>query len=315
MAPALLIAMHLVIRRAVASDFDLARDLCPVSGVSRSRKKEAWDLLWRETCPFGVVITDISDHGAAADRGLMLGCYVHDHAVDEMYRSKRSPAMAILARMARSGSNPFVRPDEVGRSNGTSGLNLMICQYGWRGDFNSEPSPNLRALLCQGFSDRHGGNRLKSILGEVCNSSFAELAQKSGFQVLNDYSQWPGSDDGRRPYLVGINRDTALTTENPWLVRLFTYYPPKFHFTEPQRQILLYAREGYTDNEIAAIIHVQPDAVKKRWTGIYERVQATFPELLPPNNERGRGSEKRRALLNHLRDRPEELRPYSIQLR
>jgi hypothetical protein len=177
---------------------------------------------------------------------------------------------------------------------------------------NAEPAPNLRAMVCNAFAERHGGNRHRFIFGEARGEPFVELAFRSGFRVLNDYSQWAERHPSLpiRPYVVGVSRQEALTKENQWLLRLFTYYPPRFHFTSYQRQILLLAREGYTDNEIAALVGARPEAIKKRWSGIYDRVHEIFPNLLPSNGPSKRGQEKRRALLAHLRDRPEELRPY-----
>ncbi|MES1227329.1 MAG: hypothetical protein ABUL72_01580, partial [Armatimonadota bacterium] len=113
-----------------------------------------------------------------------------------------------------------------------------------------------------------------------------------------------------QPSLVGTTREQALASENLWLFRMFSYHPPRLFFTEPQRQILLLAREGYTDNEIAAKIDVNPDAVKKRWVAIYERVESVFPDLLPNSPASGRGSEKRRILIARLKERPEELRAF-----
>jgi hypothetical protein len=54
--------------------------------------------------------------------------------------------------------------------------------------------------------------------------------------------------------------------------------------------------------------------VKKRWHAIYERVADVDSELLPPSIAYGadassRGAERRRHLLNYLRQHLEELRP------
>jgi len=56
--------------------------------------------------------------------------------------------------------------------------------------------------------------------------------------------------------------------------------------------------------------------VKKRWHAIYERVADVDGELLPPSIAYGvpaasRGSERRRHLLNYLRQHLEEIRPYA----
>jgi hypothetical protein len=108
-----------------------------------------------------------------------------------------------------------------------------------------------------------------------------------------------------------VDRERGIHSGNFWLQRMFTYFPPKFFFTGPQREALIMAREGYTDVEIAQALGVSVDSVKKRWASIYERVKEVLPTLLPDSPSGGRGTEKRRAVLQHLRDRPEELHPYS----
>jgi hypothetical protein len=97
-------------------------------------------------------------------------------------------------------------------------------------------------------------------------------------------------------------------------MRIFSYTPPRFHLTAGQRLILVRALDGATDIEIAEGLKVSPDAIKKRWSAIYARVEEVMPGLLPeaaaPRESGSRGTEKRRALLAYLRRRPEELRAF-----
>jgi DNA-binding CsgD family transcriptional regulator len=143
-----------------------------------------------------------------------------------------------------------------------------------------------------------------------------DLTTRSGCRILNDYADWAEQngklDAPKRPYLMGVSREDALHIENQWMARMFTYFAPVFHFTEAQRQILVLAREGFTDVEIAEQLSITSDAVKKRWSAVYARVHSVFPDLLPESPLGGRGAEKRRALLAHLRERPEELRAYAV---
>jgi DNA-directed RNA polymerase specialized sigma24 family protein len=199
--------------------------------------------------------------------------------------------------------------------NAGDGVNMLVAYMGWEGpDYHAPPAPSLRAVVVNAFADRHGGNRLKWLLGEVGGPQLLDLTTRAGCRIHNDYETWASAhgmaDAPKRPYLMGVSREVALQVENQWITRMFTYFPPRFHFTEPQRRILVLAREGYTDAEIGAEISVSPDAVKKRWGAIYDRVEEVFPHLLPESPLGGRGAEKRRALLAHLRERPEELRPY-----
>jgi hypothetical protein len=305
--------MHLTARLANVNDFDTMARLCLNTGESMAQRRACWEILWTHGSTFGVVATDLANRTGKRDLAVMVGTYIQDFAVEKLKKAKTPLAIHRLCKLHEEGERPFVTPKEQGEQNAGSGMNLKIAYLGWVGaEYDAEPAPNLRAFVSNAFIDRHGGNRLQMVLGEVCGPAFAELADRAGFEVLNSYGSWAqrAATDENRPYLVGIHRDRALLRENHWLGKLFTYFPPRFFFTQPQRQILLLAREGYTDTEIAQILDAKADAIKKRWGSIYERVNEVFPSLLPSSNSSGRGSEKRRALLAHLRDRPEELRPY-----
>jgi hypothetical protein len=60
-------------------------------------------------------------------------------------------------------------------------------------------------------------------------------------------------------------------------------------------------------------------AVKKRWSGIYDRAAASLQRLFADQPQHNismteRGKERRRRLLAYLRGHPEELRPVSRKL-
>jgi hypothetical protein len=72
---------------------------------------------------------------------------------------------------------------------------------------------------------------------------------------------------------------------------------------------------GETCEELAKSLSISPWTVKKCWHAIYERVTDIDGELLPPQIACGahvssRGAERRRHLLNYLRQHLEELRPF-----
>jgi DNA-binding CsgD family transcriptional regulator len=96
---------------------------------------------------------------------------------------------------------------------------------------------------------------------------------------------------------------------------LFVYTAPRFHFSRSERVLLQHALMGETCEQLAASLSLSPWTVKKRWHAICDRVAAVDGELLPPPIAYGahassRGAERRRHLLNYLRQHLEELRPY-----
>lgn len=304
--------MHLVARLATSDDFSSMMRLCRPNGEPEESNRREWAALWASDSTVGVAVEDLAMSGPDRVRALMVTTPITDGFLAALEES-REPY--ILRRLAET-PGAQVPLAEFGALNASSGLNLLIAYMGWEGDvYHIEPAPNLRAILVNAFADRHGGNRLRLLLGEVGGPALLDLTTRSGCRILNDYGAWAEEhgmhEAPKRPYLMGVSREDALKIENQWLTRMFTYFPPVFHFTELQRQILILAREGHTDAEIGDQLGVSADAVKKRWGGIYERVAETFPKLLPESPLGGRGAEKRRALLAHLRERPEELRAHT----
>jgi len=298
--------MHLVARQANASDFSSMIRLCRTNGESLSTNQSEWDALWGSDTTCGVVVEDLSATRDPA-RAMMVGAFVTNRFLDECVGSDEP---FVLSKIVNSPS-ALVPASAIGALNAGEGLNLLVAYMGWEGpDYHVSPAPNLRAIAVSAFADRHGGNRLRWLVGEVGGPQLLDLTTRAGCKILNEYPEWSDPATGKRYYLMGVSQGSAMEAENQWITRMFTYFPPRFHFTEPQRRILILAREGHTDAEIGAEIGVSADAVKKRWGAIYERVEEVFPHLLPESPLGGRGAEKRRALLAHLRERPEELRPY-----
>jgi hypothetical protein len=101
----------------------------------------------------------------------------------------------------------------------------------------------------------------------------------------------------------------CLAAEGTWVSRLFDYAEPRFGFKPYERELLWWKVHGYTDHEIERQVSAGPETLKKRWEAIYQRVADVDICLLPGHLGEARGHEKRRWLLDYLRDHPEELVP------
>ena len=111
-----------------------------------------------------------------------------------------------------------------------------------------------------------------------------------------------------------LTKKEAFAYPGSSVAGLFIYTPPRFLFSRSQRVLLRHALSGETCETLAASLSVSRWTVKKRWHAIYERVADVDSELLPPSIAYGahassRGSERRRHLLNYLRQHLEEIRP------
>ncbi len=260
----------------------------------------------------GVIVEDVSTVDGPTAVALAAAVFTEPGFLIES-QVKEEPGL--VTRLLNTPQSIISNPTTVAEYNGGGGLPLMLVYYGWEtsGHGNIEPS-SLRGLALNAFSDRYSGHRLSHIFGEVAGVSRKEMAERSGCDVLNDHAAWTQSNnphEDNRLFLVAIAKNAALASENQWMVRMFTYIPPLFCFRPISQAILLLARDGLTDQEISQSLGTTADAIKKRWGSIYSRVEEVLPGFLPNNPSGSRGAEKRRALLGHLREHPEELRPYS----
>ena len=79
------------------------------------------------------------------------------------------------------------------------------------------------------------------------------------------------------------------------------------------------ALQGDTDQRIAARLHISLDAVKQAWRGIVTAAAPFIPEARELSNghlpHAVRGAERRRGVLEYLRQQMEELRPWPRAVR
>jgi DNA-binding CsgD family transcriptional regulator len=237
-------------------------------------------------------------------------------------RSTLRPYLGIeLARRYLSRQLPVLNRERIAAANAGDGLNVVMCFEGWAEDGSaSEQTLAIREKQSEAFSLALRGYRIKEFLTDPIGRETSQWMLEAGARLRRDYSNYFRQnsflepDPSQRPCLVGLNKEEALLHPGSNIGSLFIYTAPRFHFTRSQRMLLQHALIGQTCEELATSLSLSPWTVKKRWQAIYERVTDVDNELLPPiaYGDRGssRGAERRRHLLNYLRQHLEELRPY-----
>lgn len=95
---------------------------------------------------------------------------------------------------------------------------------------------------------------------------------------------------------------------------MFRFAPPSIGYSSRQQDLLELAMEGRSDSEAAAALGISEDAIARRWRSIYrlsekdEEVQARFRAA--EQGLKAPSTRKRYILLDILRQRREELRPW-----
>jgi hypothetical protein len=82
-----------------------------------------------------------------------------------------------------------------------------------------------------------------------------------------------------------------------------------------EKDVLEFALHSDTEEEVAGALDISIWTVKKRWQRIYEKVEGLIPTFFSTAESGNNGDEKsssgqrRRHLLDYLRQHPEEIRP------
>jgi hypothetical protein len=227
-----------------------------------------------------------------------------------------------LARQYRSRQLAVLNRKQVARANAGDGLNVVMCFEGWAHDgLSPEQLLAVREKQTEAFHLALSGYCVKEFLADPVGRETSQWILNAGARLRRNYSNYFRNnrvfepESSRWPWLVGLTKEEALAHPGSYVAGLFIYIPPRFHFSRSQRVLLRHALRGETCDMLAASLSISRWTVKKRWHAIYDRVADVDGELLPPPIADGvhassRGAERRRRLLNYLRQHPEELRPF-----
>ena len=319
--------ISLVARRGFAEDiaacYTLHRSLdLPYSGSSWRALPDMWRALLLE----GTMKLSLVE-----DRTKPLGSRIVSFnaiifATDEFCSEARStlpPYLSVeLAGKYLSGRLPVLNREQVARANARSGLNVLLCFEGWAYDgLSREQFLALREKQSEALRLAIAGNQVKEFLAAQIGEKNLQWMLDAGTRVRRDYSDCfrkanvPKQESSQWPWLVGLTKEEAFAKPGSNIAGLFIYTPPRFHFNRSQQALLQHALMGGTTEKLADSLSLSPWTVKKRWRAIYERVADVDRELLAPSiacsvHASSRGAERRRHLLNYLRQHLEELRPY-----
>jgi DNA-binding NarL/FixJ family response regulator len=241
-------------------------------------------------------------------------------------RSMISPYLGVkVAQQYLSQESPVLNPEQVAHANASAGVNMMMCFEGWaHHELSREQWLMLREKQSEAFHLAVGGYRVREFVADSVQQETLQWMLDAGARLRYDYSNYFRNNRAHKaqssqgPWLVGLTKEEAFAHPGTKIADLFIFSPPRFHFTRAQQALLQHALMGKTCETLAASLSVSTWTVKKRWHAIYDRVADVDRELLPPSiaysaEVSSRGMERRRQLLNYLRQHLEELRPYAKQ--
>jgi DNA-binding CsgD family transcriptional regulator len=308
------------------------RDLPTWHELHRSKQvpysENQWPVLlemWRTLLESGRLLLFLAEDRNRPAASRVLSCcaaiFVTDAFCAEIKRTSSPFVELELVRRYHVQQLPVLNQRQIAEANGGEGLNVMLCFEGSReATLSSAQKLALREKQRDALQLALRGFHLKELLGNPVGEESFQRWRDSGARSRkpSTRSDPRGSTPRGPPFpsarVVGLTRAEAEAHSGSYLSGLFVYDRPRFHFSRAEQRLLQHALVGETSEESAEELGLSAWTVKKRWQSIYDRVRAADAELLPPaiahgTHSQSRGTERRRRLLNYLRQHPEELRP------
>src|ERR1700722_3269506 len=183
------------------------------------------------------------------------------------------------------------------------------------GSLNSNELGLVRNQLARVYMDSFVGYRLRRMLYEIVDEAeFEKLKGYRGIRIVQRLSTpnlpgtpvlWIGNRALCEATAESFSDDPASVAARPFIER----NAPILDFTPSQKRLLAVALRGAETTELADALCRTPAAIKRTWTGIFEKFVRHYPALLPTSEGSLRGQQKRHKAMAYIREHPEEIRP------
>jgi DNA-binding CsgD family transcriptional regulator len=223
---------------------------------------------------------------APSDRiiGLLLTVFVAEAFVEECLSSQVPFVANRLVQWLDEGKAPFASPDQMARANGGDGNDLLIVEWAVDLELSLVNFNRVKRRILDEYVLRHSGWKVRRLIAEACYRDQQIGLQRVGFGALNSYSQWKvpvaSMTHPLRPILMGMERRDTRAITDTTILRLFDWSPPKCGFTFDQMEVLELLCEGLDDIQIKHRLTLSSEALRKRWSRIYEKIEHAYPGAL-----------------------------------
>ena len=220
---------------------------------------------------------------------------------------------ATIWRQVRDQQSPLLDLAEIATANAKGELNLAVLHTCVEHRDPAHPDTmRIFALLPQAWQHAHFGYRINDLpIFEVFGEAAAVITKSAGYEeyVFRDHDiDSPVSNPGKS-HVFCWNSSKEVRGATSHIAYAMAHCPrPRFLFTPAQQRLLLRALDGRSDKEIAAQFGIRYDTVRRSWDSVFQRVEAVDNSILP--NPVTRGKERRRSIVQYVRQHLEEVRPY-----
>src|SRR5262245_10948145 len=276
--------------------------------VGRSAALRAWrDLLDSPAFQANVIESDrpLAGHKIVA---CGMGVFVTRAFADREIRNPRPDLNSRIISGVASGESVVLSRAQIGAGNAGEAIDFVNMYGTWcDGIMNADQLAEVQALLGTSFGDHFAVFRFNRVRKEAIGQSRIALARAAGTYRL--VAEFPESKSA----LVVVTRESVLTAPYSVAATMYRYQAPVLRLRPAEQRLLAAALVGKTDAELSADLGLSIEAIKKRWTSIFDRVDESKHDILSPSDADtdSRGPQKRHRVVAYVRAHPEELRPFS----
>ena len=311
-------------RKTRASDLAECLQLHPAKNgaetVGQARAARAWQQLLEMSHATRSAVVETHRKDRVEIVGFGFASFVKKSFAEDEFRNPRPGLNSRIIESIVKENSVIATYAEVRDANTRGDLQQVILDTSWKnGPLAAAEVDEVRVLLGRGYQELFAGYRFSRILSEMVDEvDLWHVRGLKSFRVVDRFEDFrranPATGWNPDRLLLEVTLDSMRADPHSVAAGLFQHHvPPQFAFTRGEQELLELALEGADDVSIAKSSFVTLPAIKRRWSGIFERVGSIRPDLCPLDGEGTRGIQKRQRILTYVRSHPEELRPFNLR--
>ena len=288
--------------------------------IGTKRALRAWTTLLSDGDACIASLVEKITPGSREIVGFGLAAFVNSSFADAMLANPQPGLNARIIESIDAGKSVIPPYRYLQTANASATLDHVVMYSSEKlSSLNSNELGLVRNYLARAYFDSFVGYRLRRMLYEIVDEyEFEKIKGYRGLRIVKRLSVpnlpgvprlWIGNRALCEATAESLADDPASVAARPFIDRT----APILQFSPSQKKLLAAALRGAENAELAHGLCRTPSAIKRTWTGIFEKCARHHPELLPTTEGSLRGQQKRHKVMAYIREHPEELRPFRPQ--